>query len=433
MAQQIAASLSVDSCHRSTFQQQNMNNCFLFRFQRRYDGIQRSNIYGSIVNGTGRSSTKYDILLVSAPADEDFVNETLVNVLTSQNYRVGFHSLTSAATSPRNLEHCGGVCFVASHQSYIQNSPEDLLALSKVCRESSRPLVLIALDTTAAKTLRRIPVSELRSTKTLLWDTKSFWPSWRSVFPPPPPAMPPPHEMISSPPSMAVKKEDDTWTYLKPTSGSGESSLSTQSTDTMTMSGARRFSTQRASSSQHQQRQLASSTLHTAASGLGSRQRSLRPHVIENPMTAGSSTHHRSRFPATRHSPAAEEEPIYHSLDEESIIAATAAHDQLDGDVTVYINADLELVYPSPNDLVDKGNAAQCLSDDEEAELNGLLADCYENEESLLASDYVPSPAPGSYPRHHLSYTAAAATSAAATSSSKRRQHQQPLSRGYLV
>ena len=241
---------------------------------------------------------------------------------------------------------------------------------------------------------------------------------------------------------MAVKKEEDTWTYLKPTSGSGDSSLSTQSTDTMTMSGARRFSTQRASSSQHQQRQLASSTLHTAASGLGSRQRSLRPHVIENPMTAGSSTHHRSRLPATRHSPAAEEEPIYHSLDEESIIAATAAHDQLDGDVTVYINADLELVYPSLSDPVeDKGNAAQCLSDDdeEEAELNGLLADCYENEESLmLANDYVPSPAPGSYPRHHLSYVAVPASPAAsATSSSKRhrrhQQQQQPLSRGYLV
>ena len=154
-------------------------------------------------------------------------------------------------------------------------------------------------------------------------------------------------------------------------------------------------------------------------------------------MTAGSSTHHRSRLPATRQSPAAEDEPIYHSLDEESIIAATATPgDQLDGDVTVYINADLELVYPSLSDPVeDKGNAAQCLSDDEEAELNGLLADCYENEESLLASDYVPSPAPGSYPRHHLSYVAVPASPAAsATSSSKRRQHQQqPLSRGYLV
>ena len=155
---------------------------------------------------------------------------------------------------------------------------------------------------------------------------------------------------------------------------------------------------------------------------------------------ATSSTHHRSRFAATRHSPAAEDEPIYHSLDEESIIAATAAHDQLDGDVTVYINADLELVYPSLTDpeLEDKGNAAQCLSDDEEAELNGLLADCYENEESLLASDYVPSPAPGSYPRHHLSYVAVPASPAAsATSSSKRhrrhQQQQQPLSRGYLV
>jgi len=253
---------------------------------------------------------------------------------------------------------------------------------------------------------------------------------------------------------MAVKKDDDTWTYLKPTSGSGESSLSTQSTDTMTMSVApRRFSTQRATSSsshhqQQQQRQLASSTLHTAA-GHGGRHRSLRPHVIENPMAcATSSTHHRSRLVAggtrqQQQSPAAaEDEPIYHSLDEESII--TAPGDQVDGDVTVYINADLELVYPpslTDPELEDKGNAAQCLSDDdeEEAELNGLLADCYENEESLmLANDYVPSPAPGSYPRHHLSYVAVPASPAAsATSSSKRhrrhQQQQQPLSRGYLV
>ena len=159
---------------------------------------------------------------------------------------------------------------------------------------------------------------------------------------------------------------------------------------------------------------------------------------------ATSSTHHRSRLVAggtrqQQQSPAAaEDEPIYHSLDEESIITAP---DQVDGDVTVYINADLELVYPSLTDpeLEDKGNAAQCLSDDEEAELNGLLADCYENEESLLASDYVPSPAPGSYPRHHLSYVAVPASPAAsATSSSKRhrrhqQQQQQPLSRGYLV
>ena len=74
---------------------------------------------------------------------------------------------------------------------------------------------------------------------------------------------------------------------------------------------------------------------------------------------AAASAHHRSRLHATQQSPAAEDEPIYHSLDEESIIASTAAPDQLDGDVTVYINADLELVYPSLTDpeLEDKGNA----------------------------------------------------------------------------
>ncbi len=98
-----------------------------------------------------------------------------------------------------------------------------------------------------------------------------------------------------------------------------------------------------------------------------------------------------------------EEEPIYHSLDEE-----TAAND------TVYINADLEVVYPVP--------CNHLMSEEEEEELNGLLADCYENEESLMQADYVPSPAPGSFPRNHLPY------SSAPRSSGKR---QKPP--GYLV
>ena len=98
--------------------------------------------------------------------------------------------------------------------------------------------------------------------------------------------------------------------------------------------------------------------------------------------------------------------------------------------MTVYINADLEVVYPSlPLPVTIDSQPCQRgvgngLSDDNEEELNGLLADCYENEESLLREqpDYVPSPAPGSCPRGprmgangHLSY------------------HQKKSSNGYLV
>ena len=78
----------------------------------------------------------------------------------------------------------------------------------------------------------------------------------------------------------------------------------------------------------------------------------LRPNIVENPL----------------------EEPIYHTLD--------------DNETTVYINADLEVVYP-----VEEGGPEND-SADNMAELNGLLADCNYD------SDYVPSPAPGSIPRY---------------------------------
>ena len=127
-----------------------------------------------------------------------------------------------------------------------------------------------------------------------------------------------------------------------------------------------------------------------------------KPHVIENPM----SVHH------GRTGQVELEEPIYHSLEGEDEDGGHKTED----DGTVYINADLEVVYPSlplPTDPLQPPRlTAGPLSEDEE-ELNGLLADCYENEESLLRQDYVPSPAPGSFPRaggpvpggsRHLSY-----------------------------
>ena len=402
---------------------------FVFcRFQRRYDGIQRSNIYG-IVNRTGQAG-KYDILVIACPHDQDFVRQILVGQLESQNYHVILHSVSRLGDGgqggqplpPGSIESCNGVCVVASHSSsYIQNSNGDLLTLSKRCQDLSRPLVLVALETGTAKTFRQMG---LQGRKILLWDTKSFWPSLRATIPP----------STISRSSQAVKKsessEKDTWTYVRKNNGctgGGDSSVSTQSTDTMTATSAsswrggggllvnnRRSSTlQRVS----QPSQMYSHHRHQPPPRLvhQSLMRLPKTHVIENPMM---SIHQHVEH---------EEEPIYHSLDEgdeegsSSRLrkAATAAAADDDDDVTVYINADLEVVYPSlPLPVTIDSQHCQRgvgngLSDDNEEELNGLLADCYENEESLLREqpDYVPSPAPGSCPRGprmgangHLSY-----------------------------
>lgn len=195
------------------------------------------------------------------------------------------------------------------------------------------------------------------------------------------------------------------------------------------VAAARRFSSQQPPNRQFNS-MMSRPRLHN---GMGS-----RPRVIDNPLAS----HHRSKQQQDyQRRPLEDDEPIYHSLDDDEAAAATAIvtaghrpHGHMnaaeDEDVTVYINADLEVVYPSLPHTSTKDPA----SDDEEAELNGLLADCYENEE---LHGYVPSPAPGSYPRGHLSYTAAANTSL------QRQQPRQPppqsrhfqetRERGYLV
>ena len=360
--------------------------------------------------------------------------------LEARNYKVSVYNGQSA-TPP--VEASGGACVVVSRlSSYIQNNQEDLLTLSKLCHGHSRPLVLVALDTVAAKRLRRIPVSELRSNRTLLWDTKSFWAGWESVFPPPASPMPP----ASSPKTlMAVKKDEDVWTYLKqPPSqtlmpgggggpGSGDSSLSTQSTDdALTVSTARRFSTQRMSS---QPRPYPSPLTSTLQYGDRGRSQPRRPHVIENPLMS----HHRSKGHMQPQNPPVslrqpmmldedEDEPIYHSLDDEAV------EQPPDGDVTVYINADLEVVYPTLAEVAAASSRIRALDETEaeEAELSGLLlSDAYENED--LPLDYVPSPAPGSYPRHHLSYTASSPpVSTAASMASTAKSSKRPLPSGGL-
>ena len=221
--------------------------------------------------------------------------------------------------------------------------------------------VFIALDTPAAKSLRR--QVDLKGYKILLWDTKSFWPTLKATIPNQ-------SKAVNHHPT-----DEDMWTYLKNSNaGSGESSLSTQSTDTMLVASSRLMTSKRASTlrnpgggghfstmavNQHPQ-PLPFQTMQS--------RNVRRPNVVENPL----------------------EEPIYHTLDDND---------------TVYINADLEVVYPSH----------EATLEEDEAELNGLLADCGNYESDVMAhhhnlshrvgmaaayeGEYVPSPAPGSMPR----------------------------------
>ena len=156
------------------------------------------------------------------------IRQAFLGHLEANHYRVNLHCPSLGCPGPQQrppIESSNGVCLVASHaSSYIQT--KDLLgSLSKTCQDLGRPLVLVALETATAKTFRQC--SGLQGRKILLWDTKSFWPSLRASIPP---------STIS--PTKAVNKsnpDEETWTYVRKTeaAASGDSSLSTQSTDTM--------------------------------------------------------------------------------------------------------------------------------------------------------------------------------------------------------
>ena len=190
---------------------------------------------------------------------------------------------------------------------------------------------------------------------------------------------------------MAVnhKDEDEAWTYVKSNNhGSGDSSLSTQSTDTM-MASTKLSAAARRLSSQPPGRQFNSmmSRPRLTHAGLGPRHQQQRGRVIENPLAC----HHRSQQQQQQDQqhrcrpPEDPDEPIYHSLDDDDVVVAGVAGrrpsqvasvgEDSEADVTVYINADLEVVYPSLNSN-DFGVVAGGIpsDDEEEAELNGLLA-----------------------------------------------------------
>ena len=123
---------------------------FFRRFQRRYDGIYRNTLYGSI-------KTQYDILLMSIPIDEEFVRQTILSLMEANSYRVAFHSLkiTSAAASVERRQQqplieaaaasASCVCVVVSQTSYF-HCEDDLIPLSKLCQ--NKPLgMYLTIDT----------------------------------------------------------------------------------------------------------------------------------------------------------------------------------------------------------------------------------------------------------------------------------------------
>ena len=140
-----AASIIYSSCPSSSW------SSFFRRFQRRYDGIYRNTLYGSI-------KTQYDILLMSIPIDEEFVRQTILSLMEANSYRVAFHSLkitSAAATSVERRQQqplieaatasASCVCVVVSQTSYF-HCEDDLIPLSKLCQ--NKPLgTYLTIDT----------------------------------------------------------------------------------------------------------------------------------------------------------------------------------------------------------------------------------------------------------------------------------------------
>lgn len=356
--------------------------------------------YGSVqltpVTGTRQPQNNYDVLVHSSPVDEEFVRQTIVSrVETSRSpsLRVCVHSNKGHTGSWQSLLDSSATALVVVSQSYMQQNYSDISSLVDVCSKQKKPVILVALDSATSKDLKL-----LKPTVLLLWDTKSFWPSLMSALPK----------------AANNKYEEDMWTYLKADASlsggpSGDSSLSTQSTDNgMTLPVVQKRSAtltgRGGASSQlyhHHQESLmvgvsSPATLHSRR--MQQRQMAGAKNIRENPLGPYSDyqrRRQRQQQQQQHQNQQLSEEPIYHTLDEQQLPGGGGG-DKSDSDVTVYINADLEVVYPT----------LPLKEDQEDEELSGLLSgneDCYENGESLFGSrqnGYVPSPAPGSYPRN---------------------------------
>ena len=198
-------------------EKQTLFHIFISRFQNRYDGIHRTTLYASI-------KTPYDILLLSVPIDEEIVRQTILSLMEANSYRVALHPLKITSERPLLEAASAGVCVVVSQNSYFQIE-KDLLTMSKTFQEHIKPLVFIALDIVSAKYLRRLV--DLKGYKILLWDNKTFWPLLKAIIPNQSKAVTT-NEFEVGP---SCTNDEDMWTYLKNSNaGSGESSLSTQST-----------------------------------------------------------------------------------------------------------------------------------------------------------------------------------------------------------
>ena len=479
----------------------------LFRLHKRYGvRINKSQLPNGVSSNGGRFI--YDCLIHASPVDEEFVRQTIVTRLEAAKrspfrlcvYRHG----TRTEDLRSGIDSSASVVVVAS-ESYVQHpkTQAELASIADMCSDEAgkrgKMLLVIAMDNVTAKTIRRL-LPSVKSTNVLVWGTSDFWQKLMFKLPDP---LPCDNINIEHPASDGNKKYDDEmWTYLKgvkvessviePPSNkdnftanlqnsfsgpSGDSSLSTQSTDNS--GGSLSYGKKRSATLNHMKTSPRGSgevpPSSTTMQGKRSREtpswetanrrrpagtstssrKSDGTRVFENPldkfesspMTMTSDSDYMSvndsllrqdhrRVPVGSNN----NEPIYHTLEDDDVddcqrrttsVMSSSIKKKDPSDTTVYINEDLEVVYPplppARRDFVS--------DDDDEAEFEHLLrggnvtrhngatyegdTDCdeYENDidddrDDLFQrhNSYVPSPAPGSFPRRWMTPTSTSAT-----------------------
>ena len=497
-------------------------NSFHCRLHKKYGvRINKSHPTGMTSNG---GLFIYDCLIHASPVDEEFVRQTIVTRLEAAKrspYRMCVYRHGTRTEDLRSGIDCSASVIVVASDSYVQHpkTQAELSSIADICNNDGKrgkTLLVIAMDAVTAKSVRRL-LPAVKASNVLVWGTSDFWQKLMFKLPDPSCHSESLNVEVGTDGSdvdVVKKYDDEMWTYLKgakvessllePSSTSvvgtgsskdnfsgplqnsfsgpsGDSSLSTQSTDnsggTLSYGNKKRSATlNHSKTSPKGKSEMHTGEIPSATTMLGGGRRSRDPQatswetsnrrrtttasrksdarVFENPL---------DKFdPGDRHVMLASDsdymsvndsllrpdhrrnngngnnnEPIYHTLEDDddleqvsdrrtislgsSMTASAAKKDP--NDSTVYINADLEVVYP-PLPLARRDFVSD---DDDDAEFEHLLRggsvtqqrhtfenngdtdDCdeYENDDDRddlfqRHNSYVPSPAPGSFPRRWI-------------------------------
>ena len=495
-------------------------NC---RLHKKY-GV-RINKYHPTGMASNGSRFIYDCLIHASPVDEEFVRQTIVTRLEAAKrspYRMCVYRHGTRTEDLRSGIDCAASVVVVASDSYVQHpkTQAELSSIADICNDDGKrgkTLLVIAMDAVTAKSARRL-LPAVKASNVLVWGTSDFW--QKLMFKLPDPSCNSESLNVDvgtggSDVDVVKKYDDEMWTYLKgvkvesslqePSSSSvggtgsskdnfsgplqnsfsgpsGDSSLSTQSTDnsggTLSYGNKKRSATlnhSKTSPKGKSEMQNCEVPSATTMLGGGRRSRDAQPtswetnsrrrtttasrksdaRVFENPldkfdpsdrlaasMMLASDSDYMSvndsllRPDHRRNNVGNNNEPIYHTLEDDDDLeqvsdrrtislgsSATAAAKKDPNDSTVYINADLEVVYP-PLPLARRDFVSD---DDDDAEFEHLLRggsvtqqrhtfanngdtdDCdeYENDDDRddlfqRHNSYVPSPAPGSFPRRWI-------------------------------